>query len=446
MVMAFLAMAILASCSSTKHVPEDKLLLDKVKINIADPRNDVESSQLANYLRQNANHRVLGGLKLQLAFYNMSGKDNTKWINRWIQRVGTPPVIYDDALTVASAEQLHTALSNKGFMNNIVTYRVDVDSAKRKARVNYDITLGDPYYIRSIDYNIPDENISNIVLADSARFAVRTGDLLNYTRLDEWRQNITEKLRNHGYYAFNKEYSTFTADTAADSRAVDLTLNTRDPYRNDRLPYYTEHEPFYVRDVVYVMDYDPVAMHDAYSGVDTVTIAGGVKVYQGQGHYLRLKVLDECNHIEPGQLYNADAVGRTYRELGRLSVLKQINIDIRPVGEVDGVLMVDAFVLLQPDKTQTVSVSLEGTNSEGDLGFGVGVDYQHRNIFKGAEIFNAKAKVSYESISGNIGGLINNNFSEYSTELGITFPKFMAPFLKPSVPASISSPSVSPRC
>ena len=252
--MALSVMAMLASCSSTKHVPQDKLLLDKVNINIADPHSDVEASQLANYLRQTANHRVLGGLKLQLAFYNMSGKDDTKWYNRWIQRVGTPPVIYDDALAVASAEQLHTALSNRGFMNNTVTYRVNTDSIKRKARVDYDITLGEPYFIRSIDYNIPDEEISDIILADSARFTVRSGDLLNYNHLDEWRQSITENLRNHGYYAFNKEYITFTADTAANSRAVDLTLNTRDPYRNDHMPYYTEHEPFYVRDVIYVMN------------------------------------------------------------------------------------------------------------------------------------------------------------------------------------------------
>ena len=429
----------LFSCSSTKHVPQGKLLLDKVKINVTDPHRDVETNQLANYLRQNANHRVLGGLKLQLAFYNISGKDSTKWFNRWIQRVGTPPVIYDSTLTEASAEQLHTALSNRGFMNNTVTYRVDADSVKHKAIVNYDITLGEPYYIRSIDYDIPDESLREIILADTSRFNVRSGDLLNFNHLDEWRQGITENLRNHGYYAFNKEYITFIADTAADSRAVDLTLNSRDPYRNDHMPYYTEHEPFYVRDVVYVTDYDPVAMHDGLWGADTVTMSSGVKVIEGSERYLRPDVLDECNHIEPGQLYNAEAITRTYRALGRLNILKQINIDVRPLGKVDGVLMVDTYVLLQPDKSQTVSVSLEGTNSEGDLGFGVGLDYEHRNIFKGAEVLSAKAKVSYESISGNIGGLINNNYSEYSTELGIRFPKFMAPFLKRSFKRKIQA-------
>ncbi len=427
------------ACSSTKHVPQGKFLLDKVKINVTDPHKDVEASQLANYLRQNANHRVLGGLKLQLALYNIAGRDSANWFNRWIKRVGTPPVIYDSALTVASADQLHMALSNRGFMNNVVTYQVEADSAKRKARVNYDITLGEPYYIRSIDYDIPDEDLRDIILADTARFTVHEGDLLNYNRLDEWRQNITENLRNHGYYAFNKEYITFMADTAAGSKAVDLTLNSRDPYRNDHMPYYTEHEPFYVRDVVYVTDYDPVEMHDAFWGTDTVTLHSGIKIIEGPDRYLRHDVLDECNHIEPGQLYNAEAITRTYRALGRLNILKQINIDVRPLGEVDGVLMVDAYVLLSPDKSQTVSVSLEGTNSEGDLGFGVGLDYEHRNIFKGAEVLSAKAKVSYESISGNLSGLINNNYSEYSTELGLTFPKFMFPFLKRSFKRKIQA-------
>ena len=432
-------MAALVSCSSTKHVPDGQLLLDKVNININDPKNNVEASQLYNYLRQNANHRVLGGLKLQLAFYNLSGKDPNNWFNKWIQRVGTPPVLYDSTLTMASADQLSTALRNRGFMKNSVTYRVNADSVKRKAKVNYDITLGEPYRIRSIDYDIPDESLRDVILADSASFSVHPGDLLDYNKLEEWRQSITEALRNKGYYAFNKEYITFMADTAANSYDVDLTLNGRDPYRNDRMPYYTQHAPFYVRNVTYVMSYDPVAMQNGYWGMDTVTMRSGVRVFVGEDDYLRTEVFDECNFIEPGSLYSVEAINRTYRALGRLNALKSISIDVRPVGNVEGELMVDAFVLLQPDKSQTISASLEGTNSEGDLGFGVGLDYEHRNIFKGAEVLGAKFKVAYESISGNLSGLINDNYSEYSTELGLTFPKFMFPFLRRSFKRKIQA-------
>jgi len=296
-VMTAMLMAMLVACSSTKHVPQGQMLLDKVRINVSDPRDDVQTAPLMNYLRQTENHRVLGGLKLQLALYNMSGRDSTRWYNRWIQRVGSPPVLYDSTLTLASAEQLHAALTNQGFMNNEVTYRVSADTAHRKVRVDYDVTLGDPYYIRSIAYDIPNDTLRDVILSDSAQFTVHTGDLLNYNHLDEWRQAITQNLRNHGYFAFNKAYITFIADTAADSRAVDLTLCSHQPYHNDRMPYYTEHRPFYVRQVTYVTNYDPVAMRNGYFGADTVYMRQ-VRVFEGEDPYLRTDILDDCNYID----------------------------------------------------------------------------------------------------------------------------------------------------
>ena len=73
---------LLWSCSSTRHVPQGSYLVDHVKIDIADHPKDVASSDLTNYLRQTPNHKVLGFLKLQLATYNMSGRDSSKWYNR----------------------------------------------------------------------------------------------------------------------------------------------------------------------------------------------------------------------------------------------------------------------------------------------------------------------------------------------------------------------------
>lgn len=436
--MALVIIPMAISCSSTKHVPDGKLLLDNVKINVNDNKRSVESAELFNYLRQTQNHKVLGGLKLQLALYNMSGHDSTNWFNRWIQRVGTPPVIYDSTLTVASANQLHTALKNRGYMNNEVTYNVQRDSAHKKARVNYDITLNEPYYISSIAYNIDNDTLSDIILSDSANFPIKVGALLDRNKLDVWRQSITENLRNHGYYAFNKDYVTFTADTAAGSRAVDITLNTMAPYKSERMPYYTSHKPFYVRKVTYVTGFDPVLMHDGYFGTDTIHY-NDLVIMNNEDIYLRNSIIDECNYIEPGKQYNADDVNRTYKALGRLNVIKFINIDLQPVGEVDGKIWLDAYVLLSRDKSQSFSVSLEGTNSEGDLGFGLGLDYRHRNLLKGSETLNAKFRMNYESLSGDLSGLINNNYSEYVGEVGLSYPKFKFPLLKQSFKRKIQA-------
>lgn len=427
--LAIVLLPAVIACNSTKHVPDGKLLLDNVKINVKDKGAGVQSADLVNYLRQTENHKVLGGLKLQLAIYNMSGRDSANWFNRWIQRVGAAPVLYDSALTVASASQLHTALKNKGYMNNEVDYRVVTDSVRKKARVDYDITLGEPYYISSISYNIDNDTLRDIILNDTADFPIKVGALLDRNKLDAWRQLITARLRNHGYYAFNKEYITFTADTAADSRAVDITLNTRAPFRSERMPYYTSHKPFYVRSVTYVTGYDPVLMQDGYFGNDTISY-NGINIMNGEDAYLRSSIIDECNYIEPGMIYNSDDVDRTYKALGRLNIVKFINIDVRPVGEIDGKIWLDAYVLLSRDKSQAFSVSLEGTNSEGDLGFGVGLDYRHRNLLRGSEALNAKFRMSYESLSGDLSGLINNNYSEYAAEVGLNYPKFKFPLLK----------------
>ncbi len=91
---------LLEGCSAVRHVPEGRYLLDKVNISVEGDK-DIPSADLYNYLRQTPNHKVLGFWKLQLGTYNLSGNDSTKWYNRWVRRMGQPPVIYEQDLTDA---------------------------------------------------------------------------------------------------------------------------------------------------------------------------------------------------------------------------------------------------------------------------------------------------------------------------------------------------------
>lgn len=79
-----------------------------------------------------------------------------------------------------------------------------------------------------------------------------------------------------------------------------------------------------------------------------------------------------------------------------------------------------------------LTVELEGTNSEGDFGVGGGVTLQHRNLAHQGEVLTFKLRGAYESLSGNFDNLINDSYTELAAEAGITFPKFMAPFLHQS--------------
>ena len=73
----------LAACSATKHVPQGSYLLNDVSLRILDKdhsNGDVNTYDLVNYLRQTENHEVLGGLKLQLAMYNLLVSAIDSWL------------------------------------------------------------------------------------------------------------------------------------------------------------------------------------------------------------------------------------------------------------------------------------------------------------------------------------------------------------------------------
>lgn len=425
-------LTLLISCNTTKHVPEGQYLLNKVKIDVSEGNDGkFNKKELHNYLRQTPNHEILGGAKFQLSIYNLSGKDSTKWYNKWLRRLGQAPVIYDPELTAASANQLKLALVNQGYMDTEVS--VDTVTDGKKIEVDYHIAPGEPHYIAGITYNIPDDSLRNIIMNDSSEFILHNGALFNRNDMEEERTKIATRLRERGYFGFNKEYITYTADTTENNKAVDLTLNVMPPYENNRIAGYTRHRPFYIRSIYVITDYDPMKRHDLseYQQEDTVTHKG-INILYGDEHYLRASIIDDNCFIKIGEKYNSADVDRTYQSLGRLGILKYVNIAFEQAGEHDGKLWLDSYILLTKAKPQSVSVSLEGTNSEGDLGFGVETTYQHRNIAKGSELLTAKLGINYESISGDISGLVNNRYAEYSGEVNINFPKFIFPFLKKS--------------
>lgn len=407
------------------------MLLDDVKIVVEDS-SQVETTDLYNFLRQTPNHKVLGFAKLQLATYNLSGHDSTKWYNKWLRRMGQPPVIYSDELTDASRRQLRLALVNKGYMDA----QVEVDTIprhdKKKMKVRYRLRPGTPHTISSIIYDIPDSAMAGIVLRDSANFTLRPGDLLDRTELDTERALITERLRNRGYYAFTKEYITFIADTAAGSKDVGLTLTVQPPRKlgSDEADSLARHSPYYINKVIFVTDDAGITTSGTHTiaASDTV-VYKGVDVIYGKDHYILPSTLVEKCFLVPGQLYRSFMVDRTYEQLAQLGIIKSINIQMVPQPELDGKQWLDAYIFLSRNRKQGVSFEVEGTNSEGDLGFGVGLTYQHRNLAHRSNLLTAKFRANYESLSGNLGGLINDRYTEFAGELGITFPKFMFPLL-----------------
>lgn len=438
-----LSVLLFQGCSSARHVPAGSYLLDKVSLEIEDSTKSVTEQEMMLYVRQQPNHKMLWSTKFRLDIYNMSGKDTTKWWNRWIRKLGEPPVIYDSTLRLSSESQLRKALVNKGYLDAKVTSDTLMDAAKRKAKVTYRLMPGSPHRISSIKYEFPDDTLRNIVMSDSLHFVIREGDPLDKDILEKEQAVITNHLRNKGYYTFVKENVTFVADTTAGSSDVELLVKISD-FSNMQgggaVQSRNHHLRHIIRRVEYITDYDPARMEElaTATGIDSVHYKG-IEIIYGKDRYLRPSVLYDNCYLHPGEEYKEINVTRTHRALSRLGILKFANIRFVPSGSLGDTEFLDAYILLTPAKSQSVALELEGTHSEGDLGIAASVTYTHRNVGKGSETLTAKFRGAYESVSGNLEGFIHNRYMEYSVEAGVSFPKFKAPLLKESFKRKIQA-------
>ena len=393
------AMVFFSSCSSTKYVPKDQYLLKSVKVKSESNYHDINTLALRNYVRQMPNSRWFSLYKLPLAVYSLSGRDSTKWINRTLKSMGEAPVVFDSLSSVQTCADLAQQLKNEGFLDAQV--RLQVSTKGRKAKVEYLLQPGEPYFVDSIGYAIQDTTIARILSQQGASASLLyKGMKFDVSKLDAERKRISTLLSDSGYYRFHKDYITYQADSISHSRLINLTLHLA-PYQlpNEE---YVPHTRYWMRHINY----------------------GSGSPGDNQIH-LRQHVLQECTHLHSGSPYSASGLQNTYNHFGRLQAVKYTNITFKQVPDADSL---DCQILLQNNKPSTLSFQPEGTNTAGDLGAAASLTYQNRNLFRGSEVLSIQLRGAYEAIRG-LEGYSNQNFVEYSAEAKLQFPRFISPFV-----------------
>lgn len=384
-------------------MPEGHYLLERVVIN-SDTK-AINVSSLEPYIRQKANSKWFSLFKIPLGAYALSGRDSTKWINRTLKKVGEAPVIYDSLQARLSADDLRRAMQNQGYMHAAVDLSTKVRGNKLTAV--YTLHPGRPYTIKSLRYDIQDENVRR-VLDNYERNAVarrkgvkaglKVGDQFVVERLDEERKRITNILLDSGFYRFNKDFIQYTADSAANDNDINLTLRLL-RYRADSDSPETQHPRYTIR-------------HINYLGTS------------GELH-LRPRILENATALKEGRYYSNAGLQTTYRNFGRMSAVRYTNILFNGVPDTT---LLDCDIQLNTSRPSTISFQPEGTNTAGDLGAAASLTYQNRNLFHGSELFSIQLRGAFEAITG-LEGYRDEDFEEYSVETRLQFPRFIAPFL-----------------
>ena len=379
---------LLASCNATKFVPQDKYLLNKVRVKCVDDKN-VSTGTLSNYVRQKQNTEIFGFWKLQLHVYNTAPMDTTTKSRaraaRNAKKMGEAPIIYDEELTEASMQQIRQQMNNMGY------FHAEVDTQlrfkKRKVEVTYLVTAHQPYYVRNYEVDIPIPELAEI--AQNERRKVHSGEQFSTATLDEERERITSAMRNQGYYYFEKSLLEYTADSALGTHQVDIRLHMA-PYVSqlDSAELKRLNTRYSIREVNYTQDYP----------------------------FLRKSALRRANRIRAGERYAERKVERTYARMNALPPVKYVDIVFTPVGDT----LLDCNISVSRSRLNSVSAEVEGTYSAGDWGIAAGLRYTNKNIFHGAEVLTVGARASYEWRT-NGGRAI-----EARADAGLRFPSNVA--------------------
>lgn len=381
-----LSILCLASCNTTKFVPQDQCLLNKARVKCTDDKT-VSTSDLRTYLRQQQNTEIFGFWKLQLHVYNTAPTDTTtkskKRLAHNAHKMGEAPVIYDEQLTQISMQQLRQQMNNMGY------FQAKVDTIKkvknRKVDLTYVITANQAYKVRGYDVNIPWEAVS--VIARDENCKVSYGQRFSTETLDEERQRIATVMRNRGYFYFEKSMLEFTADSSLQSNEVDIVLHLA-PYVEhlDSAASARLHRQYTIRNVDFQLDHP----------------------------FLRQSTLKRTTRLHPGDRYAEWRVERTYARMNALPPVKYVDVSFSPVEDT----LLDCSITVSRGRLNSVSAEVTGTYSAGDWGVAAEVNYSNKNIFHGAEVLTLGARASYEwradggraiEAKGDIGLLFSSN-------------------------------------
>ena len=343
-------------------------------------------------------------------------KEKPKLFSLFKNPFSRKPVIYDTLQARLTCQDLVKAMQNQGFMHAGVSLNTTTEGKKLDAK--YTLHPGIPYVMGKVEYDVEDENIQNILhLDDPDNQNLKPGMRFSVEALDNERKRIANLLMDDGYFRFNKDFIYFSADTIAGQNDIALTLHLTKYKASSNAPE-TDHPRYQIRNINYLSN-DSDRIH------------------------LRRQVLLNATALKEGRPYSASALQRTYNNFARLQAVKYTNIRFAEVpdsnriayvgesqntGDDDFNRLLDCNIQVSTNKPSTISFQPEGTNTAGDFGAAASLTYTNRNLFRGSEQLSIELRGAYEAITG-LEGYQDQNYTEYSVEGKLVFPRFVAPFL-----------------
>ena len=441
-----IGVSLLAACSTTKHLPEGEILyIGQRPTQVDNPQptsvGETALEEVEAALAKAPNNSLLGSTSVRIPFplglwvYNGFQKYE-KGLGRWIfNRFAAEPVLLSgvnpDIRTQAATNLLH----DYGYFQGKVTHQV-LPHAKDslKARVQYSVNMGRPYFIDTVDYRGFSSRTMAILKLSRRRSLISPGEQFNVPDLDGERTRISNLLRNVGCYYFRPDYLTYQADTTLVPGHVSLRLV---PVAG--MPEVAE-KPFRLgRKSFHLLGKNGEAPNDSLVYKDlTIYYHDKLRVRPNMVH----RWMDYQNFRYKRQVEDSAGISRQRSARSLYSLYRQTrvqerlaNVGIFKYTEIqyvprDSALVndtLDVHVIASLDKPYDAELDFNvKMKSNNQTGPGAAFTLTKNNVFGGGEKWNVELKGSYEWATGKNSSSAMNSY-ELGVATSLIFPRVVFP-------------------
>ena len=429
-VLSFIAV-VSSSCNISRFVPEGKYLVKKNTVVIEEENTELSKSKLSSYIALKPYKTTLQTNIPFWVYYKAERKPDSKFW-KWMKRnFAKEPVYYDQAEADRSSLQMMRYLDKVGHFNSKVSHSVRFNNRKR-ALITYTVEPTKPYHINKIDYVIDDSLMESFIMRDKKNFPIKEGDIYNEFSIGDQRNMITERLKNSGYYYFNRDNIHYEVDSNFMNRSMSVTMKvTKNPLA---------HKRWNINKISVYPDFSIFRLGDR--PVDSATLSvdiGRRRVLPNTLHFyyynkptVKPQTFPRFIQVVEKMPYIQRNVTSTYKNLGNLRLFNNVNITFDSVADGnDSLNLLDCRITMQQSDRHSFTAQAEGTKSDNDLGIKGSLSYTNKNIFRGAEILQISLRGGLEAqtvigLNDSLGPNRTFNTREFGVTANLIFPKFLS--------------------
>lgn len=408
-------------CGNTKFLPEGELLYTgscvKVKDSVIKKKDrKVLEKELEAMVRPKPNKKILG-LRAKLWIYNLAGKPKkTKGIRYWLRnKVGEAPVLFSQVDLDYSISILRNFTENRGYFKT----RVSADSTAKNKRVTaeYKVWPKRQYKIKNVKFPEDSSALGKEIALTSSRTLLKEGNPYDLEVIKLERERIDAGLKEKGYFYFNPDYILAQVDSTKGNYEVNIKLKIKDEtpdkakiaYKIDKIVVYPN---FSISKDSAIYKKEDIVQYKDFTIIDSA-------------HTFNPRVFDRALYFKKGDYYNRKNHNLSLNRFVNLGTFNFVKNDFKVSDSLKNTLDAYYYLTLLPKKFIRLEV-LGKTNSANYTGTEINVNWNNRNVFRGAELLTVSVFSGADfQLSGQNKG---HNIYKLGGETSLTWPRFISPF------------------